>query len=68
MNTPNEPKMETTHRFPRTLEEAFPQHYREQFNPIQVHKPRRFDPDWLVMMVCILALGFLLGLGAASIR
>ena len=58
--------MDTCKRFPRTLAEAFPQHYREQFNPIQVHKPRRFDPDWLVGMGSMFSLGFLVGLLVAG--
>ena len=53
--------METTKRFARTTAEAFPQHHREHFNPIERHKPR-IDVDWIVTMVCILALGFVLGL------
>lgn len=53
---------ETYKRFPRTLEEAFPRHYREQFSPIRAYKPRHINPDWLVAMVCMFALGFLVGL------
>jgi len=57
-----EPRMETTARFPRTMEEAFPKIYREHFNPIRAHKPRHVNPDWVVCMVCMFALGFLAGL------
>ena len=53
---------ETYKRFPRTLEEAFPRHYREQFAPIRAYKPRHINPDWVVAMVCMFALGFLVGL------
>lgn len=53
---------ETYKRFPRTMEEAFPRHYREQFSPIRAYKPRHVNPDWLVAMVCMFALGFLIGL------
>jgi hypothetical protein len=54
--------METTKRFPRTMEEAFPKNYREHFNPIQAYKPRHVPADWIVGMVCMFALGFLAGL------
>ena len=53
---------ETYKRFPRTMEEAFPRHYREQFSPIRAYKPRHINPDWVVAMVCMFALGFLVGL------
>lgn len=53
---------ETYKRFPRTLEEAFPRHYREQFSPIRAYKPRHINPDWLVAMGSMFALGFLVGL------
>lgn len=53
---------ETYKRFPRTLEEAFPRHYREQFSPIRAYRPRHVNPDWVVAMVCMFALGFLVGL------
>ena len=57
---------ETYKRFPRTLEEAFPRHYREQFSPIRAYKPRHINPDWVVAMVCMFALGFLIGLLAVG--
>lgn len=49
-------------RFPRTMEEAFPKIYREHFNPIQAYRPRHINPDWIVGMACMFALGFLAGL------
>jgi hypothetical protein len=44
------------------MEEAFPKIYREHFNPIRAHKPRHVNPDWVVCMVCMFALGFLAGM------
>jgi len=56
----------TDKRFPRTLAEAFPHHYREQYIPIVIHRPKQINPDWLVMGACIFALGFLLGLAVGA--
>ena len=56
----------TDKRFPRTLAEAFPHHYREQFVPIIIHKPQRVNPDWIVMATCLFALGFLVGLAVGT--
>ena len=57
---------DTYKRFPRTLEEAFPRHYREQFCPIRAYKPRHINPDWVVAMGSMFALGFLVGLLVAG--
>jgi hypothetical protein len=57
-----EPRMDTYKRFPRTLEEAFPDHYREQFDPLYQPPHDRTDPDVWVMLACAFAAGFLTGL------
>lgn len=57
-----EPRMETTKRFPRTLAEAFPKSYPDQFYPLQGHKPQHFHPDLLVALACAFACGFLTGM------
>ena len=62
MTNHDEPRMETTRRFPRTLAEAFPKDYPDQFYPLQGYKPRHVNPDWVMAMVCMFALGFLVGL------
>jgi len=58
----HEPRMDTYKRFPRTLAEAFPQNYREQFNPLHQPLHDRTDPDVWVMLACAFAAGFLTGL------
>ena len=60
--TEQEPRMETTKRFPRTLAEAFPKSYPDQFYPLQGHKPRHFHPDVPVALMCAFAAGFIVGL------
>lgn len=60
--TDTEPRMETTRRFPRTLAEAFPKYYPDQFYMLQGHKPRHFDPDTVVVLACVFAAGFIAGL------
>jgi len=57
-----EPRMETTKRFPRTLAEAFPSEYPDQFCPLQGFRPRRMHPDVPVALACAFALGFLTGM------
>lgn len=52
---------ETERRFPRTLAEAYPSDYPEQFIAIQKYQPRRVDPDWMIYGCCLFALGFFLG-------
>lgn len=64
--TDTEPRMETTKRFPRTLAEAFPKSYPDQFYMMQGYKPRHVNPDWLVGMGSMFALGFLVGLLVAG--
>lgn len=61
-----EPRMETTRRFPRTLAEAFPRHYPDQFYMLQGHKPRMMHPDLPVVLMCVFAAGFLVGLLVAG--
>ena len=56
----------TEKTFPRSLEQAFPTHYREQFIPIRAYKPR-IDVDWIVMATCLVALGFVLGVVAMEV-
>lgn len=56
----------TYKRFPRTLEEAFPKHYPQQFCPLQGYKPRHVNPDWVIAMGSMFALGFLVGLLVAG--
>jgi hypothetical protein len=53
---------ETYKRFPRTLAEAFPQHYREQFDPLNQLPKDRTPPDYWMMLACAFALGFLVAL------
>ena len=60
--TEQEPRMETTKRFPRTLAEAFPKSYPDQFYPLQGYKPRHFHPDVPVALMCAFACGFLTGM------
>lgn len=48
--------METTRRFPRTLREAYPNHYPEW---IEKHNTHTDSPDFWVMLVCAFAAGFL---------
>jgi hypothetical protein len=57
-----EPRMETTKRFPRTLAEAFPGSYPDQFYPLQGFRPRMMHPDVPVALACAFALGFLTGM------
>jgi hypothetical protein len=54
--------MDTYKRFPRTLSEAFPDLYREQFNPLYQPPHDRTDPDVWVMLACAFGAGFLTGL------
>ena len=60
MNT--EPRMETTRRFPRTLAEAFPKSYPDQFYMLTRHKPRMMHPDLPVVIMCVFCAGFITGL------
>jgi len=62
----NEPRMETTKRFPRTLAEAFPGSYPDQFCPLHGYKPRRMHPDLPVVIVCVFCAGFVVGLLVAG--
>ena len=57
-----EPRMETTKRFPRTMAEAFPKEYPDQFYMLQRHKPKHFHPDLPVVLTCVFCAGFLVGL------
>ena len=50
----------TPRRYPRTLLEAFPKDPRNAFT-ISRYKPH-VNVDWVVGVVCIFALGFVLGL------
>ena len=50
----------TPRRYPRTLLEAFPKDPRNAFTISRYRPPA--DVDWLVGVVCIFALGFVLGL------
>ena len=56
----------TYKRFPRTLEEAFPKHYPQQFCPLQGYKPRMMHPDLPVVIMCVFAAGFVVGLLVAG--
>ena len=53
---------ETYKRFPRTLEEAFPRHYREHFNPFYQPPRDKVPPDYWAMLGVCFALGFVVGL------
>ena len=48
----------TTRRYPRTLQEAFPQHDWQSVDK-NVHK---IDPDTVLYLIALFSLGFLLGL------
>ena len=61
-----EPRMETTRRFPRTLAEAFPSEYPDQFYPLQGYKPPHFHPDLPVVIMCVFCAGFVVGLLVAG--
>jgi hypothetical protein len=61
----NEPRMETTKRFPRTLSEAFPREYPDQFYMLQGYRPR-MHPDLPVVIMCVFAAGFVVGLLVAG--
>jgi hypothetical protein len=58
--------MDTTKRFPRTLQEAFPQDYREQFDPLYQPPADQAHPDRWVMLFCAFAGGFIVGLLVGS--
>lgn len=53
---------ETYKRFPRTLSEAFPQHYREHYDPFYQPPKDRTPPDYWAMVGCAFALGFVVAL------
>lgn len=55
--------METTRRYPRTLREAYPNHYPEW---IEKHPADKTSPDFWVMLVCAFAAGFLMALMAGA--
>lgn len=59
--------METTRKFPRTLQEAFPEdtHHRAEYGCaiIRTEKRQSYWPEWVMLCaVCVLA-GYLLGRG-----
>ena len=56
----------TTKRFPRTLAEAFPQHYREHYNPFHQPPKDRTPADYWAMLAVCFALGFVVGLLVAG--
>jgi hypothetical protein len=62
MTDKTEPRMETTKRFPRSMAEAFPKHYPDQFYMLQGYKPRKMHPDLPVVIMCVFAAGFVVGL------
>jgi hypothetical protein len=62
MRTNTEPRMETTRRFPRSLAEAFPHHYREQFDPLYQPPRERTHPDYWVMLAVSFGAGFVVAL------
>ena len=53
---------ETTKTFPRSLAEAFPADYPEQFCPLEVYKPRKLDVDFITYGCGLFGFGFLFGL------
>jgi hypothetical protein len=53
---------DTYKRFPRTLEEAFPAHYREQFDPLYQPPRASVDPDYWVMLAVAFGAGFVVAL------
>ena len=55
----------TPRKYPRTLLEAFPKDPRNAYT-ITRYKPP-MDVDWLVGLVCIFALGFVVGLLCSEI-
>lgn len=57
---------ETYKRFPRTLAEAFPTHYREHYNPFHQPAQDKTPVDYWLMLACAFALGFLVGLLVAG--
>jgi len=58
---------ETTKRFPRSLEEAFPQDYPDQYVAIHLYA-RKVRSDWMVFSCAMFGFGFLLGLLLGEIR
>lgn len=57
---------ETYKRFPRTLAEAFPKSYPDQFAPIKRYRVQHIHPDLPPVLVCVFAVGFVIGLLVAG--
>lgn len=57
---------DTYKRFPRTLEEAFPKYYPDQFAPIKRYRVQHIHPDLPPVLVCVFAVGFVIGLLVAG--
>lgn len=57
---------ETYKRFPRTLAEAFPHHYREHYDPFRQLEPDSTPSDYWIMLACAFALGFVVALLVAG--